>query len=193
MDENKWKKTALLVIDMQNDFILPGGSMHVAGGQSVIPAVKKAVAIARERGALIVWVVREHDPSGRDVEYFRRHLYGVGKERPVSKGTKGAELVEGLVIEEGDYKLVKTRMSAFFATHLHLLLQSVGITDIVVVGVQTPNCIRQTVFDAVALDYRSVTVLTDATAAASPEVHEANLFDMKNVGVATPTLLEWCR
>ncbi|XP_031478467.1 probable inactive nicotinamidase At3g16190 isoform X2 [Nymphaea colorata] len=192
MEGSKWKRTALLVVDMQNDFILPGGPMQVVGGAAVVPSVRKAVEIGRKRGALIIWVVREHDPFGRDVEVFRRHLYGDGKEKPVSKGSKGAELVEGLTIEEGDYKLVKTRFSAFFATHLDGLLKNAGITDLVVVGVQTPNCIRQTVFDAVALDYKSVTVIVDATAAATPEIHNANIFDMKNIGVATPTLLDWC-
>ncbi|KAK6773449.1 hypothetical protein RDI58_028687 [Solanum bulbocastanum] len=60
-------------------------------------------------------------------------------------------------------------------------------------GVQTPNCIRQTVFDAVSLDYKHVSVITDATAAATPDVHTANIFDMKNIGVVTPTLEEWCQ
>ncbi|XP_071715478.1 probable inactive nicotinamidase At3g16190 isoform X2 [Rutidosis leptorrhynchoides] len=137
-------------------------------------------------------VVREHDPLGRDVELFRKHLYGDGKPKPTSKGSKGAELVDGLVIKEEDYKVVKTRFSAFFATHLHSVLQGAGIDSLAVVGVQTPNCIRQTVFDAVELDYKSVTVIVDATAAATPDVHAANLYDMRNVGVATLTLEEWC-
>ncbi|XP_068653441.1 probable inactive nicotinamidase At3g16190 isoform X2 [Aristolochia californica] len=188
---DKWEKTALLVIDMQNDFILPGGPMHVAGGEEIVPCVIKTIQVARERGIFVVWVVREHDPLGRDVELFRRHLYGDGKANPTSKGTKGAELADGLVTKEGEYKLVKTRFSAFFATHLHSLLRSSGIEDIVVVGVQTPNCIRQTVYDAVALDYKSVTVIIDATAAAAPEVHIANILDMRNIGVMTPTVQEW--
>ncbi|XP_071903194.1 probable inactive nicotinamidase At3g16190 isoform X5 [Coffea arabica] len=173
--DSKWKKTALLVIDMQvlaillpsidltfnsetlyslefgcfqNDFILPGGPMLVKGGQAIVPNVIKAVEVARGRGIPIIWVVREHDPLGRDVELFRRHLYSPGKPKPTSKGSFGAELVDGLEIKGDDYKLVKTRFS-----------------------VQTPNCIRQTVFDAVALDYQSVTVIIDATAAATPEIH----------------------
>ncbi|XP_058074306.1 probable inactive nicotinamidase At3g16190 isoform X2 [Magnolia sinica] len=150
----KHGETALLVIDMQNDFIKAGGPMHVGGGQAIVPSVIKAVQVARQRGIFVIWVVREHDPLGRDVELFRRHLYGDGKEGPTTKGTKGAELIDGLVIEEGDYKLVKTRFSAFFATHLHSFLQNNGIKSLVVV---------------------------------------ANIFDMKNVGVATPTLEEWCR
>ncbi|XP_020097511.1 probable inactive nicotinamidase At3g16190 isoform X3 [Ananas comosus] len=174
MGSTKWNETAMLVIDMQ--------------------------------------VVREHDRWGRDVELFRRHFYADGK-GPATKTSKGAELVDGLSIEGGDYKLVKMRFSAFLGTHLHSLLQNSGIKNLVVVGVQTPNCIRQTVFDAVSLDYQHVSVISDATAAATPEIHFdsnlmciqinfqlrlqeyttlANMRDMKNIGVATPTLQEWC-
>ncbi|OMO54040.1 Isochorismatase-like protein [Corchorus capsularis] len=190
-ESDKWKHTALLVIDMQNDFILEDGLMRVNGGKAIVPNVIEAVEIARQRGILVVWVVREHDYFGRDAELFRQHLYSPEKGGPTAKGTVGAELADGLVIKEGDYKLVKTRFSAFFATHLHSFLKSNGVDKLVIVGVQTPNCIRQTVFDAVAYDYPSVTVIVDATAAATPEVHNANIFDMKNIGVATPTLQEW--
>ncbi|XP_019198672.1 PREDICTED: probable inactive nicotinamidase At3g16190 [Ipomoea nil] len=192
MASGKWRNTALLIIDMQNDFILPGGPMHVGGAQAIVPNVIKAVEVARNRGIPIIWVVREHDPSGRDAELFRRHLYSPGKPKPTSKGSVGAELVDGLVIKEGDYRLVKTRFSAFFNTNLHSYLQSNGITSLVITGVQTPNCIRQTVFDAVAWNYQPVTVIVDATAAATPEIHTSNIFDMKNIGVMTPTLEEWC-
>lgn len=78
-------------------------------------------------------VVREHDPWGRDVEPFRRHLYANGK-GPAVKGRSGAELVEGLVIKDEDYKVVKTRFSAFLATNLHQLLQGCGIKNLVVIG-----------------------------------------------------------
>lgn len=189
---DNWKHTALLVIDMQNDFLREDCPLFVKGGRAIVPNVIKAVQVARQRGVLIVWVVREHDPLGRDVEAFRRHLYAAGKVGPTVKGTVGAELVDGLVIEEGDYKLVKTRFSAFFATHLHSFLQDAGINNLVITGVQTPNCIRQTVFDAVALNYESVTVIVDATAAATSDIHDANILDMKNVGVVTPALQEWC-
>nr|GMD30432.1 probable inactive nicotinamidase At3g16190 isoform X1 [Ipomoea batatas] len=192
MASGKWRNTALLIIDMQNDFILPGGPMHVGGAQAIVPNVIKAVEIARNRGIPIIWVFREHDPSGRDAELFRRHLYSPGKPKPTSKGSVGAELVDGLVIKEGDYKLVKTRFSAFFNTNLHSYLQSNGITSLVITGVQTPNCIRQTVFDAVAWNYQPVTIIVDATAAATPEIHTSNIFDMKNIGVMTPMLEEWC-
>ncbi|KAF0933716.1 hypothetical protein E2562_019195 [Oryza meyeriana var. granulata] len=190
----KWSETAMLVIDMQKDFVDPAmrSPMLVDGGQVVVPTVAEAVAVARERGIFVVWVVREHDPSGADVEVFRRHFYSGGK-GPTVKGLKGAELADGLVIKQGEYKLVKTRFSAFFATPLDSVLKTSGIKNLVIVGVQTPNCIRQTVFDAVALDYEKVTVIIDATAAARPEIHLSNIRDMKNIGVETPTLEEWRR
>ena len=68
------------------------------------------------------------------MERFRRHYYGNGKLKPAAKGSRGAELVEGLEMKEGEYKLVKTRFSAFFDTNLHSLLQGVGITHLVVAG-----------------------------------------------------------
>ncbi|OAY80574.1 putative inactive nicotinamidase [Ananas comosus] len=189
----RWNETAMLVIDMQKDFILPEmeSPVLVAGAKEIVASVATAVACARGRGVSVIWVVREHDPLGRDVELFRRCWYADGK-GPTMKGSKGAELIDGLMMKEGEYKLVKTRFSAFFATHLDSLLKSSGIKNLVIVGVQTPNCIRQTVFDAVALDYQNVTVIVDATAAATPEVHSSNIRDMQNIGVATVTLQEWC-
>lgn len=70
---------------------------------------------------------------GRDVELFRRHHYSNGK-GPTMKGAKGAQLVEGLKIREGEYKLVKTRFSAFFNTNLDALLKATRIKRLVIVG-----------------------------------------------------------
>ncbi|BAT98496.1 hypothetical protein VIGAN_09215600 [Vigna angularis var. angularis] len=174
-----WKQTALLVIDMQKDFIEDWSPVALKAGKDIVPNVVKAVDIARQRGMLIVWVVRENDPLGRDVELFRRHYYTEKKVKIGCKGSEGASLVDGLVIKEEDYKLVKTRFSAFFATHLHSVLHAAGIHNLVITGIQTPNCIRQTVFDAVALDYPKVTVIVDATAAATPDVHQGMIFSFR--------------
>lgn len=95
-----------------------------------------------------------------------------------------------LVPPAGDLYVVKKRWSAFFGTALDGTLRRLGVRQVVVCGVQTPNCIRQTAFDAVALDYACV-VLRDASAAASYEVHEANLLDMHNAGVAVASTHDW--
>lgn len=66
-----------------------------------------------------------------------------------------------------------------------------GTTHVVLSGVQTPNCIRATAFDAVSEDFPAVSVLSDATASATDEVQAANLHDLRAVGVNTPTLAQW--
>ena len=71
------------------------------------------------------------------------------------------------------------------------ICRRMGVEDVVIAGVQTPNCIRGTAWDAIALDYPRVTVLADATASASDQVQQANLYDMRQVCVATPTVAEW--
>uniref|UniRef100_K3YW12 Isochorismatase-like domain-containing protein n=1 Tax=Setaria italica TaxID=4555 RepID=K3YW12_SETIT len=132
-NNNKWSETAMLVIDMQKEFVDPAMSSpaFLAGGEKIIPAVAEAVELARKRGIFVVWVVREHDPDGRDVELFRRHLYSGGK-GPAMKGSKGAEMADGLVVKEEDYKVVKTRFSSFFATNLDSVLKTSGIKNLVV-------------------------------------------------------------
>jgi hypothetical protein len=65
------------------------------------------------------------------------------------------------------------------------------VERLIVCGVQTPNCIRATAFDGIALDYHQVTVLADATASANSAIQEGNLYDMRTVGIDTPTTAEW--
>lgn len=107
-------------------------------------------------------------------------------------GTAGAGLVKGLSSNpEQDYVVIKKRFSAFMHTHLDALLRRLGVENVVICGVQTPNCIRATAFDAVSLDYPQVTVLSDATASASSSVQASNLEDMRHVGIKVVTVAEW--
>ncbi|KAJ9521943.1 hypothetical protein QJQ45_024815, partial [Haematococcus lacustris] len=166
---------ALIVIDMQNDFASPASPLCVAGALDCLPFVQQSVDAARRNDIPLIWVVREHDPSGVDIEWTRKHLmsasHGAGATLP---GSKGAELVEGLQIKEGEIKLIKKRFSAFNHTHLDFILRRLGVKALVLCGVQTPNCIRATAVDALGLDYQ-VVVLSDATASKSPSVQENNL------------------
>lgn len=84
------ERSALLVVDMQNDFCLPSAPLFVPGAPAVIAAVIAAVDAARARGVPVVWVVREHHVSGVDAEVTRAHLYKDGK-GPVALLTPGKE------------------------------------------------------------------------------------------------------
>lgn len=109
------------------------------------------------------------------------------------KGTDGAELVgEHLEILPEDHVISKKRFSAFMYTHLeNLLKHGLGVGHLILCGVQTPNCIRATAMDAVAMDFPRVTVLEDATASATQQVQDANIFDMKNIGVEIISTKGW--
>ena len=95
---------------------------------------------------------------------------------------RGPSEIEELTPLPGEYVIEKIRMSAFIGTELDLMLRTLGITELVMTGVQTPNCIRTTVFDAIAYNY-PVILVDDATGAQSEEIHRANVRDMANIGV----------
>ncbi|KAG2491873.1 hypothetical protein HYH03_009826 [Edaphochlamys debaryana] len=182
--------TALIVIDMQNDFLLPTSPLCVAGGMACLPKVKEALDAARSKGLHVIHVIREHDPSGVDIEYTRAHLFRDGGAGSTVPGSKGAELVEGLEVQAGELTLIKKRFSAFLHTHLDLVLRRLGVKRVVIAGVQTPNCIRATAVDAMGHDYE-VLVLSDATASKSDAVQEYNLEDMRCMGIKTLSTAAW--
>ncbi len=173
-------RPALLIIDMQNDFVLEGKPLRVAGAGKVIPKIRSVLAEFRRRLLTVFHIVRVHRPDGSDVEIIRQELF---RKQPFAvAGSHGAAIIAELSPHEGEYILTKTRMSAFLGTELELMLRTLGITGLVVCGIQTPNCIRTTVFDSIAYNY-PVMLVDDATGAASNEVHQSNIRDMQNIGV----------
>ena len=173
-------RAALLIIDMQNDFVLEAKPLKVAGASAVIPKIQSVLAEFRKRKLPVFHIVRVHRPDGSDVEITRQDLF---RKQPFAvAGTHGAAVIDELAPQAGEYVLKKTRMSAFIGTELDLMLRTLGVTTIMVCGIQTPNCIRTTVFDGIAYNY-PVVLVGDATGAASGEVHLANIRDMQNIGV----------
>ena len=174
---------ALLVIDMQNDFCLPTADLFVAGAPAIANTVARAVDGFRAAGLPVVWVTRRHRPDGSDVDRSRRLLF---RERPFLVDSPGCDLIDGLAPLPDEHVIVKRRWSAFFGTDLDMLLRRLRLERLYLAGVQTPNCIRTTACDANALDYGCV-VLADATASATQAVQDANLFDMRNMGIEVLT------
>jgi nicotinamidase-related amidase len=171
---------ALLIIDMQNDFVREGALLRVAQAQVVIPKIQAVLGYFREKHLPVFHILRIHRRDGSDVEITRQELFS--KHPFAVEDTPGAREIDELAPLPGEYVIEKTRMSAFIGTELDLILRTLKITEIVVTGVQTPNCIRTTVFDAVAYNY-PVILVDDATGAQSDEIHRANVRDMANIGV----------
>ena len=174
------KRPALLILDMQNDTVLDGAPLKVAQARAIVPKIRKILDEFRARKIPVFHMVRVHKPDGSDVEFFRQELF---RKQPFCvEGTRGAAVIDELAPVKGEYVIPRVRMSAFMGTDLDLMLRGMGITDLVVTGVQTPNCIRTTVCDAMAYNYSPV-LIEDAVGAQNDEVHSGNLRDMANFGV----------
>jgi len=182
---------ALLIIDMQNDFVMPGSPLRILGAKSTIPAIQKLLALFRTSKRPIFHAVREYRPDGSDVEITRLRNF-MEHSKGLVPGTKGCEIVEELKPHPGEYKIIKNRFSAFMNTELDFILRRLDINHLVICGTQFPGCIRATVFDGISYGYY-VTVVTDATSAKTPEIAQANINDMVDFGVtctATADLLK---
>ena len=109
---------------------------------------------------------------------------------PGSTGPNSEEAPAGLEPQGEDIVIFKPRWSAFFQTELDLILRRRGVRTVVLAGTTTPNCIRTTCYDAIALDY-NVVILTDCTSSNTDEIQRVNLEDMQRVGAKLMTAVEF--
>lgn len=174
------KKYALLIIDMQNDFVLTEKTA-VKGAKATIPAIQYAMQICHEKQIPIFHIIRAYEKDGSNAEIFRKELFQKGQGFCIA-GTDGAKIVQELTPLKEDYVLVKPRFSAFFDTKLKEILQEKQITHVLIAGTQYPNCIRATAVDGLCHDFY-VTVLTDCCSAKSEDIAQANLRDLQNMGI----------
>ena len=172
---------ALLIIDMQNDFVLPGAPLCVRGAAPSVPVIRRLLLQAGPQGLPVTHIIRQHTRDGSDVEKPRQELFQEGPGICVP-GTEGAQIVAALTPEPGEYIVHKRRFSAFFQTELDMLLRRLGVDTLLVTGTQYPNCVRGTAVDGMSLDY-DVIVVTDACSAQTPDVEQANIRDMRNMGI----------
>ncbi len=181
---------ALLIIDMQNDFVLPGSPVTVAGALATLPRIRRLLDAFRARSCWpVLHITRAYCADGSDVEAFRQEAFLRGP-KYLLPGSTGAQIVAELEPLAGEHVLVKPRFSAFMGTPLDLLLRRLGVSELVVSGTQYPNCIRATVLDAVCLDY-AVTLVTDACSAQTEAVAQANIADMAAIGVGCRTVQQF--
>jgi len=167
------KKEALLVIDMLNDFVLPGAPLEVPDTRRVIKNIQQEVKSARAAGRPVIFVCDAHAPDDREFARFGWPAHAV-------QGTKGAEVIDELAPGPGDVVVHKTTYSGFYSTSLEDVLKKLGVDSLRLTGCVTHICIMVTASDAVLRDYQ-VTVVEDGVAGIAREDHEAALRIMKNV------------
>jgi nicotinamidase-related amidase len=167
------KKEALLVIDMLNDFVLPGAPLEVPDTRRVIKNIQQEVNSARAAGRPVIYVCDAHAPDDREFARFGWPAHAV-------KGTKGAEVIDELAPGPGDVVVYKNTYSGFYGTSLDDVLKKLGVDSLRLTGCVTHICIMVTASDAVLRDYK-VTVVEDGVAGIAREDHDAALRIMKNV------------
>ena len=175
-------RAAFLLIDMQNGFIDGASPLCIAGAAATVPACAHALAAAREHGLAVFHVRRAYAADGSDVEAVRWEAWAEGGRPLSSADPMSLSCPSELAPAPGEPVVVKPSWSAFFGTDLAATMRQQGIGTIVLAGTTTPNCVRSTAYDGLALGF-NVAVLRDATSSRTPEVQEANLADMEAVGI----------
>jgi nicotinamidase-related amidase len=147
---------ALLVIDMQGDFVDPGAPYESPAAREMVDELNHLMAACRQRGIPVVLTAHNHRADGSDLGAVR-HLHPLTADGTALKeGTEGVELYAKLDVQPGDHVIRKRRYSAFFSTDLDLLLRNLGVQVLIIAGVATNVCCESTARDAFFRDYQVV-------------------------------------
>ena len=165
------RSTAVVVVDMENDFCVDGGAMVLPGYERLIAPQLAVIEAARAAGAPIIFVTDMHRPQQRrDREFLKRVPHCL-------EGSWGAQVVDALKPRSDDIYVVKRRYSAFFGTDLDLTLRDLEVDSLIVMGVVTNICVRSTVHDAFFLGYRAF-IPEDCVAATTAREQASSLYDL---------------
>lgn len=189
------EETALLVIDMQNDFVNPGGFGEFLGNdvsllRRVINPIKSVLENVRKTNIIKVIHTREgHRPDLSDCPISKRKRgnlkVGIGDMGPMGRvlirGYKGHDIIDELKPIEGEPIIDKPGKGSFYATDLHLILQNWGIKYLIITGVTTEVCVHTTVREANDRGYECL-VLEDCVGSYFPEFQEVGIKMIKAQG-----------
>jgi ureidoacrylate peracid hydrolase len=179
-DELVGRKTALIVVDMQNYFVADGFAARVPVARECVPQINEAAKALRAVGGTVVWV--QTTAVGALETWNNFHTHMMVPERRHNRLTQLGEDHEGFKLfpllgpESEDLRVKKVKFSAFIqgASELDKTLRSRGVENLLVAGTLTNVCCEATARDAMMLDYR-VVMLSDANAALTDEEHANSL------------------
>jgi nicotinamidase-related amidase len=147
---------AVVVVDMQNGFCHPDGSLYAPGSEAAIDPVGSVVDRAREADVPVVWTRDVHPPEQFEDAHYYDEFDRWGEH--VLEGSWEAELVDGLTPREEDLVVVKHTYDAFHETQLEGWLEAHGVDDLVICGTLANVCVLHTASSAGLRDYRPVLV-----------------------------------
>jgi nicotinamidase-related amidase len=178
---------ALIIIDMQRDFIEAGGFGSALGNdvtllQKIVPTVARVLEVARKLGMVIVHTREAHKPDLSDCPLAKRQRGNcrikIGDEGPMGRllidGQPGNEIVTELKPKSGEYDLAKPGKGAFYATPLQDILQQHHITHLLFAGVTTEVCVQTSMREANDRGYECL-LIEDATESYFPQFKQATI------------------
>jgi nicotinamidase-related amidase len=189
-----FRKSALLIIDMQRDFLEPGGFGAALGNdvtrlQAAVGPCRGVLDAARRSGILVIHTREGHRPDLSDAPPLKVDrgdpALRIGAPGPMGRilvrGEPGHDIIPELYPVVGEPVIDKPGKGAFYQTDLELLLHNRGITTLMVCGVTTEVCVNTTVREANDRGFRCV-VLSDCCASYFPDFHQAGLAMIKSQG-----------
>ena len=180
-------KSALIIVDMQNDFVHPDGGFARRARENpqrdwdmqfvmgTIPQVRRLLDAFRSAGRPVIHIITTHDPAYADAQWphWRSGLTG-GNQTFLIEGSWGAQIAEQLKPLDGEHIVIKKGYGGFSNTPLDTILRRLGVTTCVVAGVTTTVCVSTTLRGGVEHNYHMILV-EDAVAETSRELHEAEV------------------
>jgi biuret amidohydrolase len=170
------ENTALVIVDMQHDFLDDGAPCPVTQGRKIIPALQRLLHECRAAKVPIIHVHTVWRKDGTDIPPFTTSEEF--KVRGLREGEPGTAIIPEVGPQGNEYVVVKKRYSGFYQTDLELLLRSLGITYVIVTGVATGFCVRATVQDACYRDFIPV-VPRECVTSDTEQEHSQSLQDIQ--------------
>jgi len=134
------KKTAMIVLDMQNDFVAASAAMETPAARAAVPKIIEALAICRNAKIRVIYTAHVHRHEGCDMGLFDDICPPIAKRAALVDGTPGADIYSKLAPAPGEHVTKKHRYSAFFGTDLDIILRAWGVDTIIISGTTTENC-----------------------------------------------------
>jgi biuret amidohydrolase len=177
--------TAMIVVDMQNDFVAEGAPLQSEQALALAEELAQTLTFCRDNGIRVVYTAHVHREDGCDMGLYDDLYPPIEQRAALVDGSPGADIYPVLAPAPGEHVIKKHRYSGFFATDLDLILREWGVDSVVISGTTTENCCHATARDAMFRNYK-VAFLADATgtfdypdvgygALSADDVHRATL------------------
>jgi len=152
------RATALIIVDMQNDFVTPGGALVVEPARRTVAPIQRLLTLARRHGMAVFFTQDTHDPGDPEFPIWGQH---------VLRGSRGWQIVDELAPQTGERVIQKPRYDGFFGTSLDHELRLKNIKTVIVCGTVANICVLHTAGSAALRGYQVILPI-DAISAITP-------------------------